>query len=68
MTFEPFNFHVILIISLVLTDHGVTLGDVPDEYLLEVLPAAKKIAAAVSVPAYNIMQVCRNRIFHYRIR
>lgn len=40
-----------------ISDHGEKLGDVPDEYLTEILPAAKKIALAAGIPDYNILQV-----------
>ncbi|KAI5288434.1 Adenosine 5'-monophosphoramidase, partial [Ascosphaera acerosa] len=35
---------------------GEKLTDVPDDYLAELLPVAKKIASAVGVPDYNILQ------------
>ena len=39
-----------------LLDHGEKLHDVPDEYLTEALPIAKKIAAALGAENYNILQ------------
>jgi hypothetical protein len=33
------------------------MDEVPDEYLAEILPLAKKIALAAGVPDYNILQV-----------
>jgi hypothetical protein len=40
-----------------LTDHGVKLHDVPDEYLVDTLTIAKKIAIAQGAENYNILQV-----------
>ncbi len=34
------------------------MDQVPDEYLAEILPLAKKIANALGVVDYNILQVC----------
>jgi hypothetical protein len=39
------------------TDHGVKLHDVPDEYLVDTLTTAKKIAIAQGAENYNILQV-----------
>jgi len=36
--------------------HGAKLTDIPDDQLAEILPAAKKIAAAVGAENYNILQ------------
>jgi diadenosine tetraphosphate (Ap4A) HIT family hydrolase len=36
--------------------HGEKLTDIPDDQLAEILPAAKKIAAAVGAENYNILQ------------
>jgi len=36
--------------------HGIKLTDIPDDQLAEILPAAKKIAAAVGAENYNILQ------------
>ncbi|CEN59641.1 Putative HIT domain protein (AFU_orthologue; AFUA_6G12680) [Aspergillus calidoustus] len=36
--------------------HGEKLTDIPDDYLSEVLPVAKKIAQATNAGAYNILQ------------
>ncbi|MCJ1368477.1 Adenosine 5'-monophosphoramidase [Acarospora aff. strigata] len=36
--------------------HGAKLTDVPDDHLAEVLPVAKKLAAAVGAQDYNILQ------------
>jgi len=36
--------------------HGAKLTDIPDDQLAEVLPAAKKIATAIGVENYNILQ------------
>ena len=40
-----------------LTDHGEKLHDVPDEYITDTLPIAKKIATALGANDYNILQV-----------
>ncbi|KAL2799632.1 HIT-like protein [Aspergillus insuetus] len=36
--------------------HGEKLTDIPDDYLSEVLPVAKKIAQATNAGDYNILQ------------
>lgn len=36
--------------------HAVKLHDMPDEYLTEILPIAKKIAKATGATDYNILQ------------
>ncbi|KAL3461353.1 HIT-like domain-containing protein [Aspergillus heterothallicus] len=36
--------------------HGEKLTDIPDDYLAEVLPVAKKIAQATNAGDYNILQ------------
>ncbi|KAF5360765.1 hypothetical protein D9756_004929 [Leucocoprinus leucothites] len=36
--------------------HGEKLADIPDEYLADTLPIAKKIAIAQKVTDYNILQ------------
>jgi diadenosine tetraphosphate (Ap4A) HIT family hydrolase len=36
--------------------HGVKLHDIPDEYLLDVLPVLKKLAIALDVDDYNLLQ------------
>lgn len=36
--------------------HGMKLTDIPDDQLAELLPAAKKVAAAVGAENYNILQ------------
>ena len=38
-------------------DHGEKLHDVPDEYLADILPIAKKLAKAMDIVDYNILQV-----------
>ena len=48
------------------TDHGEKLHEVPDEYLTEALPVAKKIATALGAENYNLLQVnllFKNRVF-----
>ena len=39
------------------TDHAAKLHELPDEYLSDVLPIAKKIAVAQGIENYNILQV-----------
>ena len=41
-------------------DHGAKLHDVPDEYLVDTLLVAKKIAVAQGLEDYNILQVCHD--------
>ncbi|KAG8758433.1 Adenosine 5'-monophosphoramidase [Ceratobasidium sp. 428] len=36
--------------------HGVKLTDIPDEYLADTLPIAKKLAIAIGATDYNILQ------------
>lgn len=36
--------------------HAVTLHDLPDEYLRDILPIAKKVALATGVKDFNILQ------------
>ena len=36
--------------------HGEKLTDIPDEYLHDILPIARKVAAAVAVDNFNILQ------------
>lgn len=38
-------------------DHGVKLHDIPDEYLVDTLVVAKKVAVASGFVDYNILQV-----------
>ena len=38
-------------------DHSARMDELPDEYLAETLPLAKKIAKALGVVDYNILQV-----------
>jgi hypothetical protein len=40
-----------------LVDHAEKLHQLPDEYLADVLPIAKKIAVAQGAENYNILQV-----------
>lgn len=40
------------------------MDEVPDEYLAEILPLAKKIALANGIPNYNILQVRTPGSFH----
>ena len=58
------RFHGILTLTLILisfawlvVDHAEKLHELPDEYLADVLPLAKKIAVAQGVENYNILQV-----------
>jgi diadenosine tetraphosphate (Ap4A) HIT family hydrolase len=38
-------------------DHAAKLHELPDEYLADVMPIAKKIATAQGLENYNILQV-----------
>jgi hypothetical protein len=40
-----------------LIDHAAKLHELPDEYLSDVMPIAKKIALAQGIENYNILQV-----------
>ena len=42
---------------VLLPDHAEKLHDLPDEYLADALPIAKKIALAQGAENYNILQV-----------
>ncbi|KAF8964261.1 HIT-like domain-containing protein [Flammula alnicola] len=46
--------------------HAEKLHDLPDEYLVDVLPIAKKIALAQGTPDYNILQN-NGRIAHQEV-
>ncbi|KAI0072196.1 HIT-like protein [Panus rudis PR-1116 ss-1] len=46
--------------------HGEKLHDIPDEYLRDALPIAKKIAIALGVQDYNILQN-NGRIAHQEV-
>lgn len=41
----------------VVVDHAEKMHELPDEYLADMLPIAKKIAVAQGVEDYNILQV-----------
>jgi hypothetical protein len=41
----------------VVVDHAEKLHQLPDEYLVDMLPIAKKIAVAQGAENYNILQV-----------
>ena len=38
-------------------DHAAKLHELPDEYLADAMPVAKKIALAVGAVDYNVLQV-----------
>ncbi len=38
-------------------DHAEKLHELPDEYLADALPLAKKVALAIGAENYNILQV-----------
>lgn len=40
------------------SDHAEKMHQLPDEYLADALPIAKKIARAQGLDTYNILQVC----------
>jgi len=48
--------------------HSSKMDEVPDEYLAEILPLAKKIALATGIPDYNILQnngkIAFQHVFH----
>ncbi len=46
-----------LAIVVVAVDHAEKLHELPDEYLADALPIAKKIAIAQGAENYNILQV-----------
>ncbi|GAB7331638.1 hypothetical protein MBLNU13_g03635t1 [Cladosporium sp. NU13] len=46
--------------------HGEKLTDIPDDHLSELLPVAKKIAAAVGAKDFNILQN-NGRIAHQQV-
>lgn len=43
-------------------DHAVTLADLPDEYLKDILPIAKKVALSTGVQNYNLLQVSLSHV------
>jgi hypothetical protein len=43
--------------GVVVVDHAEKLHQLPDEYLADAMPIAKKIAVAQGVENYNILQV-----------
>lgn len=38
-------------------DHGVRLHDIPDEFLADILPTAKKLQRVIGCEDYNMLQV-----------
>ena len=46
-------------------DHAEFMHQVPDEYLSEMMPIAKKIAAAGGYSQYNVLQVCKKVVYVY---
>lgn len=46
--------------------HGVKLTDIPDDYLTELLPVAKKIAVATGTEDFNILQN-NGRVAHQQV-
>lgn len=49
-----FDYHFI---ACLVVDHAEKLHELPDEYLADALPLAKKIAIAQGAENYNILQV-----------
>lgn len=45
------------VVVVVVIDHAVKMHELPDEYLADALPIAKKIAVAQGAENYNILQV-----------
>jgi diadenosine tetraphosphate (Ap4A) HIT family hydrolase len=39
------------------TDHAAKMHELPDEYLADAMPVAKKIALALGAENYNVLQV-----------
>lgn len=52
-----FNYRVWRSECLFVVDHAEKLHELPDEYLADMLPIAKKIAVAQGVENYNVLQV-----------
>ena len=50
--FECFSWAVVDVV-----DHAVKMHELPDEYLADAMPIAKKIAIAQGAENYNILQV-----------
>lgn len=48
---------MVFFLAYVVVDHAEKLHQVPDEYLADMLPIAKKIAVAQGAEDYNILQV-----------
>lgn len=38
-------------------DHGVRLHDIPDDFLADILPTAKKLQRVIGCEDYNMLQV-----------
>ena len=48
---------MMIVIIIYYIDHAEFFHQVPDEYLADVLPVAKKIAKASKLDQYNVLQV-----------
>ena len=56
-------FWRIVTLNHVRVDHAAKLHELPDEYLADAMPIAKKIALVQGIENYNILQVRRTIIF-----
>jgi len=45
---------------------GAKLTDIPDDYLVEILPVAKRVAQAIGCENYNVVQ--NNGALAYQVR
>lgn len=54
--------------TIIAIDHAVKMHELPDEYLADALPVAKKIAIALGAENYNILQVRLLHRFHVFFR
>ena len=53
--------------DVVVVDHAEKLHQLPDEYLADAMPIAKKIALAQGAENYNILQVGTAFLTHGRV-
>jgi hypothetical protein len=52
-----FFLNFVLFCFVCFTDHAEKLHQLPDEYLADMMPIAKKIAVAQGAENYNVLQV-----------
>jgi diadenosine tetraphosphate (Ap4A) HIT family hydrolase len=55
-TFETWGAHSV-ILNIPTADHAEKMHQLPDEYLADAMPVAKKIALALGAENYNVLQV-----------